>query len=153
MEWLNPILQIAIPLILVILGFALGRVRETRHIRSLRQRERQPGPALTNLRRLPDGMRARRTVLCLGSVVIANDYYKAFGASLKHLVGGRLRTLETLLDRGRREAIQRMRHTARAAGAEIVLNVRLETSMVTGREKASGAVEVIAYGTGIITDD
>ena len=76
--------------------------------------------------------------------MIASDYFKTFGAQLKRIFGGRLRTYETLIERARREAIQRMRSQAAAHGADIVMNVRLETSRII-----KSAVEVIAYGTAV----
>ncbi len=145
------IFQIGIPLFLIALGFTTGRIAERRHFSSLRRREAAPGPVLTNLKYAPHGARVTEACFCMGGVVIASDYFKFFGASLKNLVGGRLRTLETLLERGRREALLRMREQAGAAGADMVLNVRLETAMIMrarGR-KSSPAAEVIAYGTGV----
>lgn len=58
---------------------------------------------------------------------------------------------ETLLDRGRREALLRMKEQAIEWGATQILNVRLETSSIWGAEgkQSVGNVEVIAYGTGI----
>ena len=53
-------------------------------------------------------------------------------------------TLETLLERGRREALLRMRDEAGLHGADLVMNIRLVTSIVM-----KGAVEVIAYGTAV----
>ncbi len=138
------VLPIVLPLVLVVLGFAAGRLAERRHLRSLAEREAAPGPAATNLRRLPDGARVVASALCIGNVVIASDYFKTFGASLKTLVGGRLRTLETLLDRGRREAALRLREDAARLGADLVMNVRFETSIIR-----SNAAEVTAYGTAV----
>ena len=68
------------------------------------------------------------------------------------LWAGRIVVYESLLDRGRREALLRMKEQATAWGATQVINVRLETSNI-GRS-ASGnsnmvAIEVMAYGTGI----
>ncbi len=136
--------QVGIPLVLITLGFTIGRLRERRHWESLARREAQPGPALTNLDALPGGMTPRESFLCNSSVVIASDAFKSFGASLKTLVGGRLRTLETLLDRARREALVRLREQAAAGGADIVLNVRIETTMVMKKSP-----EVLAYGTAV----
>ena len=145
------ILQFAIPLLLIVLGYTAGHIQERRHFRSLVEREAAPGPTLSNLKTVPEGMTAVSSVLCIGNVVIATDYFKSFGASLKTLVGGRLRTLETLLERGRREALQRMRSDAARMGADLVLNVRLETSVIMcgKRNQASAAAEVYAYGTAV----
>lgn len=145
------LLQIGLPLSLIALGFLAGRVNEGCHCRSLARREAIPGPVLTNLKALPEGMAARESRLLVGSVVIASDYFKTFGASLKTLVGGRLRTLETLLSRGRREALLRLREQAAETGADIVLNVRFETAVIM-RGKSNRpypAAEVLAYGTGV----
>ncbi|MHC4983952.1 MAG: YbjQ family protein [Planctomycetota bacterium] len=145
------LIQFGLPLFLILLGFLVGRVTERRHFRSLKQREAQSGPVLTNLKKLPGGARCVASSLCLGSVVIASDYFKFFGASLKGLVGGRLRTLETVLERGRRESLLRMRQQAAEFGADMVMNVRLETAIVmrSRKNRAYPAAEVIAYGTAV----
>ena len=145
------ILQIALPLFLIALGFLAGRVNEGRHRRSLLRREAMAGPVMTNLKSLPEAATAAESYLCLGTVVIASDYFKTFGASLKTLVGGRLRTLETLLDRGRREALLRLREDARQRGADMVMNVRFETAIIlrSRQNKPYPAAEVVAYGTAV----
>ena len=144
-------IYLLIPLVLLVVGFTTGRIIERRHIASLHLREAAPGPTLTNLKRPPEGLVATEPSFCCGSVVIAGDYFKAFGASLKTLVGGRMRTLETVLDRGRREAIQRMREQAAARQADMILDVRLETAIVMRSKGNQGApaTEVIAYGTAV----
>lgn len=146
------LIYLAVPVVLLILGYAVGKTRELAHLRSLAQREAAYAPlvTVTNLKRLPDGLRAADAFLCVGNVVIANDYWKTWVAGLKHIIGGRLRTLETLVERGRREAILRMVEAARQRGATHVLNVRLATStIVRGQRDRAGGIEVLAYGTGI----
>ena len=58
---------------------------------------------------------------------------------------------ESLLDRGRREAILRMKEQAIAWGGTQIYNVRLETSNIgsQGGGKGLAALEVTAYGTAI----
>ena len=143
------LLQAGILLGLLSLGFFAGRYNERRHLRSLQRREAADGPLLTNLERLPGGAVAVSGWLCSGSVVIASDYFKTFGASLKTLLGGRLRTLETVLERGRREAALRLREAAAAGGADMVLNVRFETAIIMRgkNNRPYPAAEVVAYGT------
>ena len=137
--------------VLIALGFFAGRYNERRHRRSLLRREAAGGPLVTNLKALPGGGDAAESFLVTGGVVIASDYFKTFGASLKTLVGGRLGTLESLLERGRREATLRLREQAAGRGADVVLNVRFETAIVMrGRHNQPyPAAEVLAYGTGI----
>ncbi len=135
---------------LLLLGYLAGHAAERRHRRALTRRESAPGPALTNLSRLPVGARVVRTELCVGQVVIATDYFKSFVAGLKTIVGGRMRMIESLVHRGRREALQRLREQAAAMGADLVLNIRMETSMIAqGTKKKAGPAEVIAYGTAV----
>jgi uncharacterized protein YbjQ (UPF0145 family) len=142
LEWINLAMEIGLPLLLLALGFVTGRVIERRHLAALSAREAAAGPLLTNLERLPG--EAAGCTFCMGSVVVAADYFKLVGAGLKTLVGGRLRTLETIVDRGRREALLRMREQAARHGADFVMNVRIETAIVR-----RGMTEVIAYGTAV----
>ena len=57
----------------------------------------------------------KKIELVTGECVISGDYFKNFVAGLKNLFGGRLTTFESVIDRGRREAILRMREKARGA--------------------------------------
>ena len=147
------ILAIGIPVGLIALGFVTGRIIELRHFRELARREAQGGPVLTNLKTLPAGCSPQAAKFCIGGVVIASDYFKTFGAKLKSLVGGRLRTLETMLERGRREAMLRLRDQAAEFGADFVVSVRLETAVIMRNRqgKTYPAAEVIAYGTAVRT--
>jgi uncharacterized protein YbjQ (UPF0145 family) len=86
----------------------------------------------------------------VGSVVVSSDYFKTFVAGLLKLVGGRIGVYETLLERGRREALLRMEEAALAWGAERVVNVRIQTAELGGNNgQGIVALEVIAYGTGV----
>ena len=140
---------------LLVFGFVVGRLREAAHFKSIRRREAEyAGTVVTNLKHLPPALHAEDIFLCVGSVVIANDHWKTFVAGLKHFIGGRLRTIETLVERARREAVLRMIEVARQRGATHVLNVRMETSTITrGQRGMAGGIEVLAYGTGIRARD
>jgi uncharacterized protein YbjQ (UPF0145 family) len=85
--------------------------------------------------------------------VIAEDYFKRIAAGLRGLVGGRITVYESLLDRGRREAIVRMKQEARQLGATMILNVRLETASLSeerGGRASMFSAEFIAYGTALV---
>jgi uncharacterized protein YbjQ (UPF0145 family) len=148
------------PLLLLLLTYIVGKLIEQSHQRSLLQREAAARDILvTNLRQPPEGYVACEQSLCIGSAVIGSDYFKRFGASLKTLIGGRLRTLESLLQRGRREAILRVIEQARQQGADMICNIRIETSrlgVTTAGDKKSmfaAAAEVVAYGTALRRDE
>ena len=144
--------ELGIFLSLLVLGYVTGSIAESRHYRSIREREQAlRGVLLVATRHLPPGTTGR-TELVTGSVVISVDYFKRFLAGLRQLFGGRLSSYESLIDRARREAILRMKEEARAKGAQMVFNIKLETASISkGRRDTIGSVEVLAYGTAVTT--
>lgn len=58
-----------------------------------------------------------------GSVVVSIDYFKRFLSGLQFLVEGTVTAYETLLDRGRREAILRMK--SEMPDADVIVDVYL----------------------------
>lgn len=151
---MEALIQIGIFLVLLAIGFFAGRASEKRHFRELAALEASLRDILVfNERRLPPGVPFASGTLVVGSVVIAEDYFKRIAAGLRGLVGGRVGVYESLLDRGRREAIVRMKEEARKRGATMIFNVRLETSSLS--EDQSGrapmfSAEFIAYGTALV---
>ncbi|NCJ06108.1 heavy metal-binding domain-containing protein [Synechococcales cyanobacterium C] len=145
-------IELLIFLGLLAIGYSVGSLLERRHFEDLAQREQQTqGVMLLNIGAKPPLPPAQAAQLFMGSVVISSDYFKTFLALLFNLMGGRIESYETLLERGRREALLRMKEEAIAWGATQVINVRLETASLGDQSGQSGlvALEVIAYGTGI----
>lgn len=150
-------LNLGLPLVLLVSTYFIGTRVEARHYQSIRQREREliNLPALT-FQTLPPRWEVTDAALVCGSVVISLDYFKRFLAGLRGIVGGRIKSYETLLDRARREAILRLKQQALAAGFDAVVNVRLETSrLANARSNGQGTagVEVLAFGTGLVLHD
>ena len=144
--------QLIIFLVLLGIGYGAGRWAERSHLKKLGERERAHGLLVTNLRTVPEGWVVRRATLVHGQAVISSDYFKTFVAYLVGLVGGELRTLETLVDRARREATLRAIESAREQGANALWNIRYETSDVargTGGRAGLIAAEVFAWGTAL----
>lgn len=143
-------LQIGIPLGLVALGYFAGRYAERRHYASIHEREAQflRLPAVPT-RQWDADRRVNEARLVCSSVVISADYFKRLLASLRNIVGGRMRSYESLLDRARREAVLRLKE--QCPEADIIVNLRLETSTIGGNSRKGGvsAVELVAYGTAI----
>jgi uncharacterized protein YbjQ (UPF0145 family) len=142
------------PLLLLLVGYLVGSSLESKHFASIREREAQfrSLPTIT-FETLPVGWRVESSALASGNVVVSLDYFKRMLTGLRALIGGRIRALEPLLDRGRREAILRMQQQAAEMGFEAVINVRLDTSQLdsSGRGGIAG-VEMLAYGTAIKFD-
>ena len=140
-------------LTLLALGYGFGRYAEKRHYKSIIEREEQwrSIPAVST-KILPFDSTFSDSQIVIGSVVISVDYFKRFIAGLRNIVGGRVMSYESLIDRARREAILRMKEQASELGANLVFNVKLETSSIyKGRRNAIGSVEVMAYGTAMIS--
>lgn len=136
---------------LLALGYGFGRYAEKKHYKSIRLREMKLRniPAIAS-RIPPYGDPHFNSQLVTGSVVISVDYFKRFIAGLRNLVGGRVTSYESLVDRARREAILRMKEEAKKLNAEMVFNIKLETASIhKGRKNAIGSVEVLAYGTAL----
>lgn len=144
--------QLAIVVLLLLAGFFIGTAREKSHFKSLRKRE----AALNTVSWRSTGKKEKfegmsESALVMGHVVIGQDYFKSFLAGLINIVGGRVGVYESLLDRGRREALCRLRQVAKDWGGAEVVNVRFETAVIgqnQGKQKG-GAVEVFAYGTAV----
>ena len=160
-------IDILIVIGLLLLGYGFGSYREKRHYDSIRKREAlykdilvfesrfPPSPSrLGDANPLDDASNARGGEMVLGNVVVSVDYFKMFVAGLRKLVGGRLRSYETLLDRGRREAVLRMKQQAHELGANNVFNVKFETSSVSkGQSGNLGSIEVLVYGSALLNND
>jgi uncharacterized protein YbjQ (UPF0145 family) len=62
----------------------------------------------------------------------------------KNVTGGEIGSYSDLLETARQEAVDKMEQSAKNKGANAIINVRFNTSMV-----GSGTIEVYVYGTAI----
>lgn len=142
------IANVAVPLLIIAIALITGSVIEQRHYRSIADREKHLGRiALLNGRHCPDDRLIVKSQFVEGVVVISYDYFKRFLAGLRQIFGGEVKAYGSLLDRGRREAMLRMKECC--PDADLIVNFRIETSSVSKgiRKRSIGSVEVIAYGT------
>lgn len=140
--------------LLLIFGYTIGSINEKNHYKSIEEREKKTLPLpVVNMKKVEDilkpGKKIASAELVTGSVVVSIDYFKRILASLKNLVAGNVRSYETLIDRGRREAILRMKEAADSP--DIIMNLRIETSTIgrSANRNSIGSIEVLAYGTAI----
>ena len=145
------LINIGLFVFLLLLGYFVGTFLERQHYVSIRQRERDLLKfPVVNFRSVPLSWRVDSSGLATGSVVVSVDYFKRFLAGLRVLIGGRVKSYETLLDRGRREALLRMKEQALADGYDAVINVRLETSrLASANGQGTAGVEILAFGTSV----
>lgn len=148
------IFNIGFPLLLLITGIVANRLVNKRRAQFLvAEEEKFRGRIeLVNTKRFPDDLTCEKTAFVTGSVVIANNYFVAFVSGWKNLFGGELKGYTKLCDDARRIALVRLLEDADRHGADKVYNLRFETSMIQGQQrKVAGGVELIAYGTAVVT--
>jgi len=152
-ETIIVLLYLAFPIVLLLATYFIGNAIEKRHFADIRAREEANRDFATmTFAALPEGWQVARADLARGSVVISLDYFKRFLAMLRGIVGGRISSYESLLERARREALLRMVEDARRRGYDAVINVRLDTSrLASARKDGKGiaGVELFAFGTAI----
>lgn len=145
------ILNLVVLLVLLAIGYCAGVVIEKKHFRAIEARERATlALPVVGMKQVNFGGDVAVAQLVVGSVVVSVDYYKRFLAGLRNLFGGEVKSYSPLLDRARREALLRMKE--QAVNADLIINVRLETSSISGDSRAQqklACVEVFAYGTAV----
>ena len=130
-------------------GWLIATWFERRHIKSMNLREKPlQGIKINTLKHAP-ACEPEACTLLIGSVVVAHDYFRTLIIMFRRLVGGNISPYERLVQRGRREALIRLKEEAELRGIDKIINVRFTTSAISG--KFLHAVEMVAYGTGIKT--
>ena len=85
-----------------------------------------------------------RIGLVTANSVRAKWFGKDILAGLRNLIGGEVKEYTEMLEEARGKALDRMIEKATARGADAVVNIRFETSQLTGT-----ASEVLVAGTAI----
>ncbi len=96
---------------------------------------------------LPGYRVARVHGLVRGNTIRARNVGKDIMAVLRNLAGGEITEYTKMMGEAREQAIDRMLEEAESLGANAVLAVRFQTSMVQ-----SGAAEMLCYGTAVSVD-
>lgn len=134
----------------LLIGLALIRQHmEQRHYHSIREREAtwEHIPCL-NHKHYNHSHDISYARLVDGSIVIAAHPFRQLLVGIRNFFGGEVHAYYTLVDRGRREALLRMKESA--PNADMFVNVRLMTSALSsGGQKQMGTIEVMAYGTAL----
>ena len=86
--------------------------------------------------------------LVQGTTVRASHLGSDIGGMMSNLVGGEVAEYTKLLAEAREQCLDRLREHAVARGGNAVVGVRMVSS-----EIASGAAELLIYGTAVVLDD
>lgn len=145
-------MDLLIAIALLIICYFTGRSREKKHYKSIREREVKlyKQPHINFSKNVNISQPVKNAQLVSASVVIGCDYFKVFLASLRNIFGGNVSAYESVLDRGRREAILRIRESAYRMRADLVMNIKIETVMLS--EQTMSQVCITAYGTDVEYD-
>lgn len=138
------IIQIVIFAILFSVGFGFGRFNERKHLQYLDEQEQRLAYIRVNNSRFIESTLPGHMIS--SNVVISHDYFKYAIANVQNMLGGRLTSYESVVERARREAIIRLKLEAEKMGADQITGIRLST---TELGMQGGMVEVFAYGTAI----
>ena len=132
-----------------LVGWLLATWFERRHLKSMNTREIPLQKIGINTFKHCPPCEPKACTLLIGSVVIAHDYFRTLIIFIRKLIGGNIQPYERLVQRGRREALIRLREEADLRGLDKVINVRFTTTAISGR--FLHAVETVAYGTAVRT--
>ena len=95
------------------------------------------------------GKKIVRTIgLVAGNTIRARHVGKDLTAAFRNLVGGEVTEYAKLLSESREQALDRMKGKAETLGANAVISLQFQTSVIMG-----GAAEMMAYGTAVVVED
>jgi len=83
----------------------------------------------------------------VGNTIRARHLGKDLMAGLRAVVGGEIKEYTKMLAESREQALQRMVEQAEALGANGIVGVRFQTSMIL-----STTAELLAYGTAVVLE-
>ncbi|MEE2897662.1 MAG: YbjQ family protein [Gemmatimonadota bacterium] len=83
-----------------------------------------------------------------GSSIRSRHIGRDIMAALRNIAGGEVHEYTKMLAEAREQALDRMVEEAQALGADAVICVRFQTSMVM-----AGAAEMLCYGTAVTVED
>tara|TARA_B110000438_G_C15748838_1_gene621976 strand:+ start:782 stop:1264 length:483 start_codon:yes stop_codon:yes gene_type:complete len=110
------------------------------------------GDSLTTLSKPYGNREIKEFRIMMASVVMSPSWVQMWIGGIMSLFGGQINVFTKVVDWTRREAKQRLREQVAEAGYDEVINLRIETTMLTktkgGKDRTSG-VEILVYGTAI----
>ena len=110
------------------------------------------GDALSTLSKPFGDREIKQTKMLMANVVMSPSWVQMWIGGIMSLFGGQINVFTKVVDWARREAQQRLREKVAEEGFDEVINMRIETTILTrtkgGKDRTSG-VEILAYGTAI----
>ncbi|CAI8345416.1 MAG: Uncharacterised protein [Candidatus Poseidoniaceae archaeon] len=110
------------------------------------------GHPINNLSKPAHSTDVENSTLVMSSISVGPSWWQMMLGGWKNIFGGKIESYDKMLGYGRRKVLHDMRVQALQQGFDEVINVRVETAMITkksGRDDKTAAYEFIAYGTAI----
>jgi len=110
------------------------------------------GHPINNLSKPSKDTNIENSMLVMSSISVGPSWWQMMLGGWKNFFGGRIESYDKMLGYGRRKVLHDMRVQALQQGFDEVINVRVETSMVSKKSKGddkTAGYEFIAYGTAI----
>ena len=107
---------------------------------------------VTNLSKPSQARQIASSSLVMESISVGPSWWQMFTGGIKNLFGGKIHSYDKMLTYGRRVVIHRLRMQAIQSGFDEVINLRVETAMISKKSKGddkTAAFEFTAYGTAI----
>lgn len=82
--------------------------------------------------------------IVIGNTIRARHIGKDISAALRSIVGGEIKEYTGMLSESREQSIQRMKERAKELGADGIVGVRFQTSMIM-----QSTAELLVYGTAV----
>ena len=140
---------------LLVICFFVGHHMEETHYKSIKSREKKfyKNACIGYSKEYLKDAKIKNSFLVSSSVVVGCDYFKTFLAGILNFFGGNLSVYESVMDRGRREAILRMQEQAFSQRANKIINVKVDTIILASENSnAAPIVCVTSYGTAVEQD-
>ena len=110
------------------------------------------GHPLSNLSKPSQPTDVESSLLVMSSITVGPSWWQMLLGGWKNFFGGEIKSFDKMLLYGRRKVLHDMRVQALQQGFDEVINVRVETSMITKKSQKddrTAGYEFIAYGTAI----
>ena len=137
----------------LIFSAIFGTMYQKKKKENLLERETQTGrDPINNLSKPISDKKVLSSSLMWESVVIGPSWWQMLLGTIGSIFGGRLNAYSETYDWARREAVQRLRESVSASDFDDVINLRIETSMMSSSSKSkdrTAAMEIVAYGTAV----
>ena len=137
----------------LIFSAIFGTMYQKKKKENLLERETQTGrDPINNLSKPISDKKVLSSSLMWESVVIGPSWWQMLLGTIGSIFGGRINEYSETYDWARREAVQRLRESVSASVFDDVINLRIETSMMSSSSKnkdRTAAMEIVAYGTAV----